>query len=125
MFQSFTGSSRRPRQVNLSGRTNNPFAAFPGNPSTRSTPHASNPQSAVAIAQQERLQRQRDREKQNASRVIQRVWRGYRSRSGTYGIWRSEWDNNEREMTDAMDLTAGVEAIADDAAFSARRFFAE
>ncbi|OQE14373.1 hypothetical protein PENSTE_c036G05428 [Penicillium steckii] len=121
MFQSFTGSSRRPRQVNLSGRTNNPFAAFPGNPSTRSTPHASNPQSAVAIAQQERLQRQRDREKQNASRVIQRVWRGYRSRSGTYGIWRSEWDNNEREMTDAMDLTAGVEAIADDAAFSSRR----
>lgn len=121
MFQSFTGSSRRPRQVNLSGRGNNPFAAFPGSSPARPSPHASNPQSAVAIAQQERMQRQRDREKQNATRVIQRGWRGYRSRSDTYGLWRSEWDNNEREMTDAMDLTAGVEVSADDAAFSSRR----
>lgn len=121
MFQSFTGSSRRPRQVNLSGRSNNPFAAFPGGSPARPTPHASNPQSAVAIAQQERMQRQREREKQNASRVIQRTWRGYRSKSGTHRIWRSEWDNNERRMTDAMDLTVGVETSADDAAFSSRR----
>jgi ubiquitin-protein ligase E3 C len=121
MFQSFTGSSRRPRQVNLSGRSNNPFAAFPGGSPARPTPHASNPQSAVAIAQQERMQRQREREKQNASRVIQRTWRGYRSKSGTHQLWRSEWDNNERQMTDAVDLAVGVETSADDAAFSSRR----
>ncbi|KAJ5654505.1 hypothetical protein N7490_001508 [Penicillium lividum] len=103
MFQSFTGSSRRPRQVNLSGRNNNPFGAFPGNSPGRPAPHASNPQSAVAIAQQERIQRQLDRNKQNAVRNIQRVWRGSSSRRTTYNAWRSEWDTNERAMTDAMD----------------------
>lgn len=103
MFPSFTGSSRRPRQVNLSGRTNNPFAAFPGASPTRPSPHASSPQSAVAIAQQERIQRQRDRDKQNASRTIQRVWRGHRGRERIYGVWRAEWDANEKDMTDIMD----------------------
>lgn len=107
MFQSFTGSSRRPRQVNLSGRTSNPFATFPGNSPSRPAPHASNPQSAVAIAQQERIQRQRDREKQNAVRTIQRVWRGYSSRGTTYGGWRLEWDGNERDMLGDMNIEPG------------------
>lgn len=118
MFQSFTGSSRRPRQVNLSGRANNPFAAFPGSSPGRNTPHASNPQSAVAIAQQERLQRQREREKQNAVRVVQRGWRGYRSRKATYGMWRLEWDHNERNMMGATDLMATIEGSADDPVFA-------
>lgn len=109
MFQSFTGNSRRPRQVNLSGRSTNPFAAFPGGSPGRQTPHASNPQSAVAIAQQERIQRQREREKQNASRVIQRVWRGHRSRKSIYGVWRTEWDANERRMLDVMEVTVDVD----------------
>ncbi|KAJ5893790.1 hypothetical protein N7495_005481 [Penicillium taxi] len=92
MFQSFTGSSRRPRQVNLSGRANNPFAPF------AAPPHASNPQSAVAIAQQERKQRQQERDRQNAALIIQRVWRGHRSRKATWETWRSEWDANEQFM---------------------------
>ncbi|KAJ5157140.1 uncharacterized protein N7482_008240 [Penicillium canariense] len=121
MFQSFTGSSRRPRQVNLSGRTNNPFAAFPGSSPGRTTPHATTPQSAVAIAQQERLQRQREREKQNAVRVVQRGWRGYRSRKATYGLWRLEWDNNEREMAGASGFMAGIEGSADDLALASHR----
>lgn len=121
MFQSFTGNSRRPRQVNLSGRTTNPFAAFPGASPSRPTPHASNPQSAVAIAQQERLQRQRDREKQNAARVIQRVRRGYCSRKTTYGRWRAEWDSNEQAMLDALGLTSDREAAQDGLVFSSRR----
>ncbi|KAJ5183327.1 hypothetical protein N7492_000943 [Penicillium capsulatum] len=120
MFQSFTGSSRRPRQVNLSGRTTNPFAAFPGNSPSRQTPHASNPQSAVAIAQQERLQRQRDREKQNAVRVIQRVWRGSHSKKATYGQWRVEWDSNEHEMMLSSGLISDL-ASEDDFRFSSRR----
>ncbi|KAJ5678782.1 hypothetical protein N7462_007026 [Penicillium macrosclerotiorum] len=121
MFQSFTGNSRRPRQVNLSGRPNNPFAAFPGSSPGRQPPHASNPQSAVAIAQQERLQRQRDREKQNAIRVIQRVWRGSSSRKATHRLWRLEWDHNERTMTGAMDLGTGTETATDQRLFASRR----
>lgn len=121
MFQSFTGSSRRPRQVNLGGRTNNPFAAFPGTSPSRPTPHASNPQSAVAIAQQERLQRQRDREKQNAARVIQRLWRGSCSRKATYGMWRSEWDSNEHEMMISLGLSSELKPSKDGFGFSSRR----
>lgn len=97
MFQSFTGSSRRPRQVNLSGRTNNPFAAFPGNAPARQAPHAANPESAVAIAQRERALRQRERDRQTACRTVQRVWRGHHSRKATYKCWKSEWDNFEWE----------------------------
>jgi ubiquitin-protein ligase E3 C len=117
MHHTFTGNSRRPRQVNLSGRINDPFAAFsPG----RQTPHASNPQLAVAIARQERIQREKDREKQSAARVVQRVWRGYTSRKATHGIWRSEWDTVERSLTDAMDITPGMPS-GGGWTFSARR----
>jgi len=117
MHHTFTGSSRRPRQVNLSGRINDPFAAFsPG----RQTPHASNPQLAVAIARQERLQRERDREKQSAARVVQRVWRGHLSRKSTYGTWRTEWDTAERNLTDAMEVNSG-KAPAEGWALPSRR----
>ncbi|CAG8105852.1 unnamed protein product [Penicillium olsonii] len=95
MFQSFTGNARRPRQVNLSGRSNNPFAAFPGGSSSRSAPHATNPESAVANAQRERALRQLERNRQTASRTVQRVWRGYRSRMTTHKSWKLEWDTYE------------------------------
>ncbi|OQE17418.1 hypothetical protein PENFLA_c024G10942 [Penicillium flavigenum] len=105
MFQSFTGNSRRPRQVNLSGRATNPFAAFPGNSPTRQTPHAANPESAVAIAQRERALRQLERDRQTASRTVQRVWRGHQSRKATYKVWKSEWDTLEWErVTTALDF---------------------
>lgn len=77
MFQTFSGSSRRPRQVNLSGQNPNPFAASTWN----SSASASGAQKTVAHAQQEREQRQRERERLNASKKIQRVWRGHRSRT--------------------------------------------
>ncbi|KAI1914999.1 ubiquitin-protein ligase (E3) [Ophidiomyces ophidiicola] len=92
MFTSFTGSSRRPRQVNLSNRSlANPFTAHP--PSKRHP--ASGPQATLAIAQQERLQRQLDRDKLRATQVIQRTWRGYRSRKATRFTWRQKWDQAE------------------------------
>ncbi|KAH8428027.1 HECT-type E3 ubiquitin-protein ligase [Aspergillus melleus] len=94
MFQSFTGNSRRPRQVNLGARNNNPFAATP---SGRQNPHASGSQNTLAIAQQERLLRQQERERLGASRVVQRTWRGYRSRKITRGRWRLEWDAAEAQ----------------------------
>ncbi|KKK13068.1 hypothetical protein P175DRAFT_0523494 [Aspergillus ochraceoroseus IBT 24754] len=94
MFQSFTGNSRRPRQVNLAGRNTNPFAAYP---SGRQNPHGPGPQNTLAIAQQERLLRQQERDRLGASRVVQRTWRGYRTRKRTYETWREEWDATERE----------------------------
>ncbi|RAL67699.1 hypothetical protein DID88_008440 [Monilinia fructigena] len=50
MFQTFSGTSRRPRQVNLSGQNPNPFAASSWN----SAASASGAQKTVAHAQQER-----------------------------------------------------------------------
>lgn len=74
MFQTFSGSSRRPRQVNLSGQNLNPFAA------SSWTPTASGTQQTLANAQQERQQRQQERERLNASKRIQRTWRGHKVR---------------------------------------------
>ena len=86
---SFTGSSRPRRQVNLSGRTNNPFA----NVGSRAS--KSPAQNAVVHAQQERLQRQRERERPPAAITIQRIWRGHRQRVATKTRWREEWDVEE------------------------------
>ncbi|RAK81077.1 uncharacterized protein BO72DRAFT_444628 [Aspergillus fijiensis CBS 313.89] len=99
MFQSFTGNSRRPRQVNLGGRNTNPFAAYP---SGRQNPHGAGPQNTLAIAQQERALRQQERERLGASRTIQRTWRGYRSRKITRSAWRTEWDATETQATEGL-----------------------
>ena len=80
MFPSFTGSARSRRQVNLSGRTNNPFAST---------------QNALAQAQQERLLRQQERERPPAATRIQKTWRGYRERKDVRIYWRGEWDRRE------------------------------
>ena len=92
MFQSFTGSSRRPRQVNLSGRNSNPFAA-----TSRSTQPAvpQNAHNAVLHAQQERLARQQERERLQAAKDLQRVWRGYASRIELRSRYRRTWDEQE------------------------------
>lgn len=75
-FPTFSGSSRRPRNVNMSGQKNlNPFAA------TSWTPSASSSASkTVADAQAERRQRQQEREKLKAAESIQRTWRGHKVR---------------------------------------------
>lgn len=91
MFQTFSGSSRRPRQVNLSGQNVNPFASNPF------APAASGTQKTVAHAQQERQQRQRERERLNASKRIQRVWRGYKSRRELAESRRALWDSIQAE----------------------------
>ncbi|KAF4635349.1 hypothetical protein G7Y89_g2753 [Cudoniella acicularis] len=92
MFQTFSGSSRRPRQVNLSGQNLNPFAA------STWTPSASGTQKTVAHAQQERQQRQQERERLNASKRIQRTWRGHRVRKELADSRRKAWDETTLEQ---------------------------
>jgi ubiquitin-protein ligase E3 C len=75
MFPTFSGNSRRPRNVNLSGQKNtNPFAASGWTPSTPTT------SKTVAEAQAVRLQRQQGRERVKAAQEIQRAWRGHKER---------------------------------------------
>ena len=89
MYQTFTGTSRQRRQVNLSGRPSNPFAS--------SSSPASGPQSAIASAQQDRINRQKQRERLQASARIQRVWRGHSARRKTFTAWRQVWDDLEEK----------------------------
>lgn len=93
MFQSFTGSSRRPRQVNLSGHNLNTRK----NLSPAQNPHGAKPagQAAIAQAQVHRLQRESDRKRLNATRVLQKSWRGHSSRQKIKQAWREEWDRRD------------------------------
>lgn len=78
MFQTFSGSSRRPRQVNLSGSNQNPFK-----------------KSAVAAAQEERAQRQHERDRLQAAKLLQRTWRGHTVRRNVNNGLRQVWDATE------------------------------
>lgn len=92
MFPSFTGSTRPKRQVNLSGRNNNPFAAVSGS-RTSSSPQT--PQNALVHAKHERILRQQERERPPAATKIQRTWRGHKEREQAKAIWRQEWKYRE------------------------------
>ena len=108
MFQTFSGNSRRPRQVNLSGQNTNPFAQSSRNPA------ASGAQKTVAQAQQERLQRQQERERLNASKRIQRTWRGHKSRRDLADSRRRIWDElaaSEDVSTQSMRLFQQVQLL--------------
>ncbi|MCJ1244029.1 hypothetical protein MMC30_001226 [Trapelia coarctata] len=114
MFQTFTGNSRRPRQVNLSGRNNNPFAAVSGAPTSRAP---LNSQDALAHAQQERRARQQERDRLQAAKTLQRTWRGHRSRKAMSTNYRQEWDfregiTNPKLMTREGHYTSAEEALA-------------
>lgn len=87
-FPTFSGSSRRPRNVNMSGQKNlNPFAATSWTPSAASTASKT-----VADAQAERRQRQQERDKLRAAESIQRTWRGYRVRRSLRDERRAVFD---------------------------------
>ncbi|KAL2257802.1 hypothetical protein VTK26DRAFT_9152 [Humicola hyalothermophila] len=76
MFPTFTGSSRKSRNVNLSGqKVTNPFTSTSWTPSA-----ATGASKTVAQAQAERQQRQQERERLRAALRIQRSWRGHRAR---------------------------------------------
>lgn len=87
MLSTFTGSSRRPRNVNLSGQTGNPFTNTSWSPSS-----ASKGNKAVSNAQADRERRQADRERLKAASKIQRVWRGHRERRELSEARRGSFD---------------------------------
>ena len=96
MHHAFTGSTRKARQVNLSGRGNtNPWANLPGSTKSSHTPPAA--QSTVAHAQADRVRRQQERERLTASKQVQKTWRGHQSRRRQKAKWRAEWDKQEQD----------------------------
>lgn len=76
MFSTFTGNSRRPRNVNLSGAAGNPFANTSWTPST-----VSGTTKTISDAQADREKRQAERQRLKAASRIQRTWRGHETRS--------------------------------------------
>ncbi|KAF1836157.1 hypothetical protein BDW02DRAFT_567357 [Decorospora gaudefroyi] len=97
MFTSFTGNTRRARQVNLGGKKTNPFGP-PGS--------GAGSQAALDRAQQERAQRQRERDTLNAARRIQRVWRGHSARRRVADDVRRAWD--QAEQSESAPQTAAA-----------------
>lgn len=102
MFQNFSGSSRRPRQVNLSGQNLDPFAA------TSWAPEASGTKKTLAAAQQEREKRHQERERLQATKRLQRVWRGHRARKALAQSRRAAWDELERRQGGALYYSPDV-----------------
>ncbi|KAJ9605373.1 ubiquitin-protein ligase (E3) [Cladophialophora chaetospira] len=112
MHQAFTGRGPKQRQVNLSGRsTANPWAAL-SKPGSGQSSTASNP---LAQAQAERLKRNQERDRLNATKRIQRIWRGHSSRRHQKASWRRMWDENERlrlGTSEGVDYQALIDADA-------------
>jgi len=110
MFPSFTGSSRKPRQVNLSGRRNTPQTKQIPGLSTQGHQHST----ALLLAQQQRAKREAERRELEAVKTIQRTWRGKSDLSKRRAIWRSEWDSKYgRELAGSKfcDIAEAASAI--------------
>jgi ubiquitin-protein ligase E3 C len=107
MFQTFSGNARRPRQVNLSGQNVDPFAA------TSWAPVASGTSKSVAAAQEHRVRRQIERDQREASKRIQRVWRGHRARRRLANELRDDWDRTRLQVLSG-DSPKAILATPDD-----------
>ncbi|PSS03360.1 hypothetical protein BD289DRAFT_478537 [Coniella lustricola] len=106
-FPTFSGSSRRPRNVNMSGQKNlNPFAATSWTPSA-----SSNASKTVADAQAERRQRQHERAKLKAAEAIQRTWRGHRVRRRLRDERRVALDDLYRDSEALDPATRSCQAL--------------
>lgn len=88
MHSTFTGSSRRTRNVNLSGQNHNPFASVWA-PSGASSTSVSK---TISDAQAERQQRQQAREQVKAGRRIYLFWKGSRARRSLRESRRASFD---------------------------------
>lgn len=110
MFPSFTGSSRKPRRVDLSGRKSTPQNKQIPGLSTQSYQHSS----ALLLAQQQRAKREAERKELEAVKTIQRTWRGKSDLSRIRTIWRSVWDNKYgrqlagRKVRDIAEATSAI-----------------
>ncbi|KAF5134444.1 putative E3 ubiquitin protein ligase [Metarhizium anisopliae] len=94
MFSTFTGSSRRPRNVNLSGQAGNPFANTSWSPAV-----VSNTTKTVSDAQAEREKRHLERQRLKAAGRIQRTWRGHLARRNLADERRVVFDNLYRNSS--------------------------
>ncbi|KAH6647427.1 hypothetical protein BKA67DRAFT_577433 [Truncatella angustata] len=98
MFSTFTGNSKRPRNVNLSGqKATNPWA----NSGWNAAPSGAS--QTVVNAQAEREKRQRERDQIAASRQIQRVWRGHKIRTDVRNQRRRDWDDLYKQNINPQD----------------------
>lgn len=88
MFSTFTGNSRRPRNVNLSGQAGNPFSNTSWSPAA-----VSSATKTVSDAQADREKRQAERQRLKAAGQIQRTWRGHRARQATSESRRLAFDS--------------------------------
>lgn len=96
MFSTFTGNSRRPRNVNLSGQAGNPFANTSWSPAV-----VSNATKTVSDAQAEREKRHLERQKLKAAGKIQRTWRGHQTRRNLADDRREAFDTMYRSSSPA------------------------
>ncbi|KAK6539120.1 hypothetical protein TWF694_010654 [Orbilia ellipsospora] len=92
----FTGNTRRPRQVNLSGKSR-PSPALSGvsaknSPSSPAYHSSSTPSTSVAAARESRARRESERQRRAAAIKIQTLYRGYASRSLSRTNARVSWD---------------------------------
>lgn len=103
MHKTFTGSSRRQRQVNLSGRpTNaNPFNARGG------------PQSMTAKLLDERAERQHQQAMESSARILQKLWRGHICRVEVARLLREEFYAQERKSQSQPSTTLQAPAYID------------
>lgn len=107
MFPTFSGSSRRPRNVNMSGQKNlNPFAATSWTPNS-----SSNASKTVAEAQAERNRRQHEREKLKAAQSIQKTWRGHAARQCLRGKRRGTLDALYNDLSQTDPRTRSSQAL--------------
>lgn len=99
MFPNFSGSSRRPRNVDLSGQRNtNPWA------NSSRFPAQSGASKTVAQAQVEREKRHREREELAAAKRVQKVWRGHLDRENLKNIRRQEYDVLYKDSISAQNV---------------------
>jgi ubiquitin-protein ligase E3 C len=118
MFPTFTGSSRKSRNVNLSGQKGvNPFTSTSWAPGA-----AVGASKTVAHAQAERFQRQQERKRLNAAQCIQRSWRGHRARRILRGSRRQTIDqlynsvgpvDVKKRTVEAVPLVLSVYQVSD------------
>lgn len=107
MFPTFSGSSRRPRNVNMSGQKNlNPFAATSWTPTSSSTASKT-----VADAQAERNRRQHEREKLKAAQSIQKTWRGHAARRNLKDQRRGALDALYNDLSQTDPRTRASKAL--------------
>lgn len=106
----FTGSSRRPRKVNLSG---NRSTTTPSSSSVTSR-NKNPPSNSLQAAREERAARDAERKRLKAAGIIQRTWRGRVDLERQRREWRVTWDSNfakgvtDERVPDAISLLLAI-----------------